>query len=493
MRFPCAIFDTTLGVIHLIPGQSERETIDADSREFGLPLMPTNANETLESAIAPSSDGFPMRLQDGDTVGSCSTDGNSDKTVNTKSANPDADFLSNENYCLSKPVDVPNLFPKQPGDSQVTPRYHDSKVISGSQNAGVGHINIAFNSAAMPTRSPQSPQYASPIVLSVAHRDVGTDIFPMDETPGPHVLPTEADMSTSQLQLTDPVLGAIPPGKSEVVLPNVRLDNRNTNAIVPLDVVSNSVRSSPLSIIYPGHVDVTSGEMFISTNAVSDAAPPGKSEVELPKVLLDDRNADVIVPNSPLNCSAPAPTVNLPFLPTTTSRFESNKELAMLDAQDSPIHSASILLPEASNFVAPSVSQNGNANCISVVLLRHDDQPVGFLEPQQSTAKDISEPSDIQVTDLSRPMDVPQAMNKSQIVGVPQPAVPLRPHECPTDVPRTTQDICQRMEMPQYLDVDVDMLSDFDGSAGDDENQSGDSDQILNSSTYHQLITQPVS
>ena len=489
--------------------------------------MPTKANETLESAIAPSSDGFPMRLQNSDvfdetswsatapssdlpmqlqrqhsSVSSYSTDGNSDKSVNTKSANPDADFLSNENHYLSKPVDVPNLFSRQPGDTHVTPRYHDSTVISGSpsQNAGVGHINVVFDSAAMPTRSPQCASF------SVAHRDVDvtsremfvdTDIFPMDETPGPHILPTDADMSTSQLQLTDAaVLGTAPPGKSEavVVLPNVRLDNRNTNAIVPnppLDVVSNSVGSSPLSIVYPDHVNVTSGEMF-SAIAVSDAAPPGKPEVELPKVLLDDRYADVIVPDSPLNCSAPAPTVNLPFLPTTTSRFESNKELAMLDAQDSPVHSASI--PEASNFVAPSVAQNGNANCISVVPLRHDDQSVGFLEPQQSAAKDISEPRGIQVTDLSRPMDVPRAMEESQIVGVPQSAVALQPYGChPTDVPRTIEDICQGTDMPQYLDVDVDMFSDFDGSAGDDENQSGDSDQILNSATYHQLKTQPVS
>jgi hypothetical protein len=182
--------------------------------------------------------------------------------------------------------------------------------------------------------------------------------------------------------------------------------------------------------------------MFISTNAVSDAAPPGKSEVELSKVLLDDRNADVIIPNSPLNCSAPVYAVNLPFLLTTTSRFESNKELAMLDAQDSPIHSTSILLPEASNFIAPSVAQNGNANCISVVPLRHDDQSVGFLEPQQLAEKDISEPRGIQVTDLSRPMDVPQAMDESQIVGVPQPAVALQLHEChPTDVPQ--EDIYQ--------------------------------------------------
>jgi hypothetical protein len=164
--------------------------------EFGLSLMPPNANETLESAIAPSSDGFPMRLQNGDvfdetsrsattpssdlpmqlqqrqhSVSSYSTDRNCDKSANTESTNPDADFLSNENHCLSKPVDVPNLFPRQPGDTHVTPRCHDSKVISGglSQHAGVGHINVVFDSAGMPT---QSPQCASSIVFSVSHRDV---------------------------------------------------------------------------------------------------------------------------------------------------------------------------------------------------------------------------------------------------------------------------------------------------------------------------------
>jgi hypothetical protein len=452
-----------LDVINSNPGQPEMQTADSNLRS---PSMLTNANETLgsttalssvetsRSATTPSSElPIPIRCHRSDVLSS-STDGNTDKTVNTKSTRSGADFLSNENHSLSRPVHDSDLIPKQPVDTDMTPRYHGHTVTSRSCSQN-DHINAVFNSSALPKWF--SPN-ASSIILSNAHPD-HVDVTSremlittiVDETSGLHVLSTEPDTSAFQLQLTDAILDAAQPEKSEVVLPNILPDNRNADATAlesPLDVGSNSVLNN----------GGTSSASFFSK-------VPAPSLTRIP-------------------------TVDLPYVPATTnSQVKPNKELGVftLDARDSP---TSVLLPVTSNFVASSVCQNGNANSNSIVPFAHN-QLTGFrqtLEPQQLQT--------VQATEISRPTDVLQAMDESQLVDIPQPANPLQLHEChPTDA--RTPDIPQGTEVPQNLDIDVDMPSDIDVNSSDfdeyardlSENQSG---HILNSATYRQLKTQPV-
>ena len=447
------------------------QTVDANFSELISPnFMLTNANETLGTATttAPSSDSLHMRFQNSDVFDETSrsaitpsselpiqrpctdvlSDGITDKTVDTKLASSGAGSA---------------LIPKQPVDTHITLRYHGHTLTSGSrsQNAGADHINAVFNSSDM-----RPSLNTSSILLHPDHVDVtssemfvATTVVPNDEMPGPHVISTESDTSASQLQLIGTILDAAQPGQSEVVLPNVLLDNRTADITALNPPPANSVNSG------------------------THSASPFLSKDKAPSLLMN---------SSPL-----VPMVNLPSLPATTSP---NKELGgvMLDVRDSP--PTSILLPVASNIVAPSIGQNVNANSISIVPFTHN-QLTGFrqaLEPQQSAAiqpKDIPEPRNVphrtsipqlqtvQTTEISRPMDVPQAMDESQLVDIPKPkpADPLQPHECHlTDISRTAD----TPDVPQNLDMDV---NDIDVHGDLDEDQSG---HILN---YHQLKIKPVS
>ena len=176
-----------------------------------------------------------------------------------------------------------------------------------------------------------------------------------------------------------------------------------------------------------------------------------------------------------------------------------HRPLATLDLQDLPVLPAPSV---TSKFFSSLTGQNSNADSVSVVSFANNPGSINLqqmLESQRVAViqpEDISEASDVpyqanilqtvQVAEVSRSVDVPQAADPFQPVNVPHPARALQP-----------VDIRQGTEMPQYMDVDVDagMLnsSDFDGYASDSDDDQLRSGQILKSATYRLLKSQPVS
>jgi len=272
-----------------------------------------------------------------------------------------------------------------------------------------------------------------------------------------------------------------------------------------------------------------SSELIIATSsfqlqhikAIVDAAQP---EV-LPDFLLNNRDADLVALNSPvdvvsssvlnhngiqcasflfndpapppwMNSSAPIDIVDLRFPPpTTTPQAEPDKDLdaVVLNVRDLP--------PPASILLSVSGNQDGNSNSFSAVPFAHKSPLMDFqqmTEPQQMAViqpKDVSVPRDvpqIQMAAVFRSVDV-QATDPPQPLSALQSHEPQSPVYHPTDVPRNMdlhQGTLQCMDVDMLSNVDVDG-SDSDGYTSDlDENQLS---QILKSVTYHCLKAQPVS